>query len=88
MESFLEFLCTHVKVLTLNTMTAVELTFLSCRRGMTGEFSLDLHGLSLAGGERLCDENCVIKLNLLMSGSLSIRLEKKRDEFAKRLAYD
>lgn len=48
--------------------------FLSCRRGMTGEFSLDLQGLSATGGERLCDANCVSKLNLLMSGSLSIRL--------------
>jgi len=43
---------------------------------MTGEFSLDLQGLSATGGERLCDANCVSKFNLLMSGSLSIRLKK------------
>lgn len=43
-------------------------------RAMTGEFSLDLHCLSAGGGERLCDEICVSKFNLLMSGSLSIRL--------------
>ena len=58
------------------TIATIKLTFLSCRRGMTGEFSLDLQGLSATGGERLCDANCVNKLNLLMSGSLSIRLKK------------
>lgn len=57
------------------TIATIELTFLSCRRGMTGEFSLDLQGLSATGGERLCAANCVSKLNLLMSGSLSIRLK-------------
>ena len=52
---------------------AVVLTFRLCR-GMMGEFSFDLHCFSTAGGERLCEEICVIKHILLMSGSLSIRL--------------
>ena len=65
------------------TVATIELTFLSCLRGMTGEFSLDLQGLSATGGERLCDANCVSKFNLLMSGSLSIRLKKNKKMFAR-----
>ena len=59
-----------------DSLTKVVLTFL-LRRAMTGEFSLDLHCLSAGGGERLCDEICVSKFHLLMSGSLSIRLSHK-----------
>ena len=59
-----------------DSLTKVVLTFLLWR-AMTGEFSLDLHCLSAGGGERLCDEICVSKFNLLMSGSLSIRLPHK-----------
>lgn len=66
------------------TAVTMELTFRSCRRGMTGEFSLDLEGLSVTGGERLCDANCVNKFNLLMSGSLSIRLKETPQEMFTR----
>ena len=66
------------------TAVTMELTFRSCRRGMTGEFSLDLEGLSVTGGERLCDANCVSKFNLLMSGSLSIRLKETPQEMFTR----
>ena len=59
-----------------DSLTKVVLTFLLWR-AMTGEFSLDLYCLSAGGGERLCAEICVIKFNLLMSGSLSIRLPHK-----------
>jgi len=55
---------------------------------MTGEFSLDLQGLSATGGERLCAANCVSKFSLLMSGSLSIRLKKKKKNGKKCLLVD
>ena len=47
---------------------------------MTGEFSFDLHCFSPGGGARVCADNCVIRFNLLMSGSLNIRLVKKKNK--------
>ena len=43
---------------------------------MTGEFSLDLHGLSGTGGARACERSWQ-KLSLVMSDSLLIRLQQK-----------
>ena len=59
-----------------DSLTKVVLTFLLWQ-AMTGEFSLDLHCLSAGGGGTLCVEIYAIKFNLLMSGSLSIRLPHK-----------
>jgi len=47
---------------------------------VTGEFSFDLHCFSPGGGSRVCADNWVIRFNLLMSGSLNIRLVKKKNK--------